>query len=172
MSRLPTLCRGIVGVFLLGPAAGCIGSTTGPDFVYDPQVIEETQFADTLGIDLSEMTENQYGVYTLDLAVGEGTVVENGTEFSVNYTGWLSNGVEFDSGALNASNHPNLRPYRIGAGDIIPGFEIGLLGMRPGGTRRFIIPPELAYGAQNVGPIPAGSILIFEVELLTANTSS
>lgn len=158
-------------MILLCPVAACIGSTTDPDLQYEPQVIEETDFAASLGIDLAAMTLNQYGVYTQDLVVGEGTVVENQTDFSVEYTGWLSSGFEFDSGVLDPSTHQFGRPYRIGAGDVIPGFEIGLLGMQPGGVRRFIIPPVLGYGAQPIGPIPGGSVLIFEVDLLTAEAN-
>ena len=76
----------------------------------------------------------------------------------VAYTGWLSDGSEFDSGEF---------PFTVGSGQVIPGFSLGVDGMRIGGKRKIIIPPELAYGSTATGPIPAGSILVFDIEVLT-----
>jgi FKBP-type peptidyl-prolyl cis-trans isomerase len=79
----------------------------------------------------------------------------------MNYTGWLVDGTEFDT--QDAYDF-----VYLGQGDrFIPGFEIGIDAMAQGGVRRIIIPPALAYGAQGVGPIPPGAIVIFEVEFVS-----
>ena len=98
-----------------------------------------------------------------DLVVGQGVEAKEGNVITVNYTGWLENGTQFD---------PSLSPGRdplvitLGAGQVIQGWDEGIPGMKVGGKRRLTIPPHLAYGNQAVDPIPANSTLIFEVDLL------
>ncbi len=100
---------------------------------------------------------------TVDLRTGTGTEATAGRSTNVRYTGWLYNanapdnkGSQFDSGTFT---------FTVGTG-VIPGFSQGVTGMRVGGLRRIVIPPNLGYGSQPNGPIPANSTLIFEVELL------
>ena len=97
-----------------------------------------------------------------DLVVGSGTEAMPGKVVTVHYTGTLTNGREFDSSVQR--NKPFVFP--LGQNRVIQGWEQGIQGMKVGGRRKLIIPPELGYGARNVGPIPANSTLIFEVELL------
>ena len=100
-----------------------------------------------------------------DLTVGTGQEAMNGDTLSVNYTGWLydpnaaeNKGTQFDSGNFS---------FVLGAGRVIAGWEQGLLGMRGGGRRRIVIPPDLGYGANGSPPtIPGDATLLFEVELV------
>jgi hypothetical protein len=87
---------------------------------------------------------------------------QNGDTVSMKYKGTLTDGTQFDS------NFDSGRPFdfKLGAGQVIAGWDKGLLGMCIGEGRKLTIPPGLAYGSQRVGPIPAGSTLIFETELL------
>jgi FKBP-type peptidyl-prolyl cis-trans isomerase len=128
---------------------------SGPEVVF--QVIEETTFDASLEIDLALMTKLPSGIYIQDLVVGEGVEFVSGDIAEVAYQGWLSNGLLFDQGDFS---------FLSGNQEVIPGFELGVLGMKVGGTRRIIVPPELGYGANFVGAIPPGSILVFEVDLL------
>jgi FKBP-type peptidyl-prolyl cis-trans isomerase len=81
----------------------------------------------------------------------------------VHYTGWLVDGTKFDS-SIDAGSPFT---FTIGAGRVIRGWEEGVAGMRVGGTRKLIIPPQLGYGAQGYPPvIPENATLIFDVELL------
>ena len=160
MSRLPSPLRGVLGALLIVGSGACIDSTE-PD-PYDPEVIEEVDFDPSLQIDLSLMSQVAFGVYVQDLVEGEGIEMEVGTTFTANYSGFLSDGTLFDQG--------DLTNYLFGAENqrLIPGFEIGLLGMKPGGMRRIVIPPDLAYGRQGYPPaIPSGAILVFVVDLVT-----
>ena len=103
------------------------------------------------------------GLKYWDLKVGTGTEAVKGKTVSVHYTGWLTNGKKFDS-SVDAG-----RPleFRIGAGNVIEGWEEGVAGMKVGGQRKLEIPPALAYGQQGYpGVIPPNSTLIFEIELL------
>ncbi len=99
-----------------------------------------------------------------DLVVGTGAEAKPGQRVTVHYTGWLTSGKEFDSS--KGRNEPFA--FTLGAGQVIKGWDQGVVGMKEGGVRRLTIPPELAYGSRRVGPIPAGSTLVFEVELLKA----
>ena len=102
-------------------------------------------------------------VATSDVTVGSGNVAAVGDLLTVNYTGVLQSGVVFDSSI------PRGQPFQfvLGAGQVIAGWDQGIVGMRVGGRRILVIPPSLAYGDQAIGPIPANSTLIFEVELLS-----
>lgn len=97
-----------------------------------------------------------------ELVVGSGKQVKKGDTVIIHYTGVLTNGTVFDSSVTRG------QPFetQIGVGKVIRGWDEGVVGMKVGGKRRLTIPPELAYGEQAVGPIPANSTLIFELELL------
>ncbi len=98
-----------------------------------------------------------------DLVVGTGAEAKVGDTLTVNYTGWLENGTKFDS-SLDRGQPID---FVLGKGQVIAGWDQGLVGMRVGGKRRLTIPPALAYGASGAGDtIPANAALIFEVELL------
>ncbi len=98
-----------------------------------------------------------------DLTVGNGATATAGQSVSVHYTGWLTNGQKFDSSVDR--NDPF--EFRLGAGQVIPGWDQGVAGMQVGGKRKLTIPPDLAYGARGAGGvIPPNATLVFEVELL------
>ena len=98
-----------------------------------------------------------------DLVVGQGVEAKEGNVITVNYTGWLENGTQFDS-SLSPGHDPLV--ITLGAGQVIQGWDEGIPGMKVGGKRRLTIPPHLGYGNQAVGEIPANSTLIFEIDLL------
>lgn len=121
-----------------------------PDVVTRPTEQPPTQAVDLSGLKIE------------DVVIGEGTEAVIGKTVSVQYRGTLTDGTEFDS-SYKRDNTP--LKFIVGAGQMIPGFDKGVEGMRVGGTRRITIPPELGYGARASGPIPANSTLIFEVVL-------
>jgi peptidylprolyl isomerase len=98
-----------------------------------------------------------------DVIVGTGPEAKDGDQVSVNYVGVLfSNGKEFDSSWKR--NQPI--QFTIGSGQVIQGWDQGVIGMKVGGRRRLTIPPDLAYGAQGQPPdIPANATLVFDVDL-------
>ena len=99
-----------------------------------------------------------------DLKVGKGAAAKTGQTVTVNYTGWLMDGTKFDS-SLDR-NQPFAFP--LGAGKVIPGWDQGVVGMKVGGKRELIIPPQLGYGSQGAGGvIPPDATLKFDIELLS-----
>lgn len=98
-----------------------------------------------------------------DLKVGTGPEANAGQNVSVHYVGTLTNGNKFDSSRDRGSPFQ----FRLGAGQVIKGWDQGVAGMKVGGLRKLTIPPELGYGARGFPPvIPGNSTLVFEVELL------
>lgn len=108
----------------------------------------------------AETTESGLGIE--DAVLGEGDAVKEGDTVKVHYTGLLKDGKVFDS---SKERHEPFE-FTVGAGDVIKGWEEGLVGMKKGGKRLLTIPPELAYGDREIGDIPANSTLYFEIELL------
>jgi FKBP-type peptidyl-prolyl cis-trans isomerase len=99
------------------------------------------------------------------LREGDGETVTTGDTAAVHYTGWLPDGTQFDS-----SRGRDPIQFQLGAREVIPGWDEGVAGMRVGGRRQLVIPPELAYGEQGAGGvIPPRATLVFDVELLGVN---
>ncbi len=112
---------------------------------------------------MSDFTKSS-GLKFRDLVIGDGApATDIGQTVSVHYTGWLEDGRQFDSSRQRG------QPFRftLGAGNVIKGWDEGIIGMRVAGTRRLVIPPQLGYGARGAGNvIPPNATLIFEIELL------
>lgn len=108
------------------------------------------------------MVTTQSGLQYQDLIVGTGAEALKGKSVTVHYTGWLQDGTQFDS---SVGGQPFT--FTLGAGQVIAGWDEGVTGMKVGGKRKLVIPPELAYGAQGYPPvIPANATLTFDVQLL------
>ena len=114
------------------------------------------------------MNTTPSGLQFTDTEPGHGDVAQSGQHVTVHYTGWLyQNGQKtqkFDSSKDRASPFS----FDLGEGVVIPGWDEGVQGMKVGGKRQLIIPPELGYGARGAGGvIPPNATLMFEVELLS-----
>ncbi len=97
-----------------------------------------------------------------DVVLGTGAEVAKGDTVSVHYIGTLQNGQQFD----NSYQKGQPFSFTVGDGKVIRGWEDGVLGMKVGGQRIIVVPPELAYGEKGYGPIPGNATLVFAIELL------
>jgi peptidylprolyl isomerase len=97
-----------------------------------------------------------------DIKIGSGEEVKDGDTVAVHYIGTLQNGEEFDSSRKRGEPFV----FTVGEGKVIKGWEQGLVGMKIGGQRILVIPPELAYGKDGIGPIPGNATLVFSIELM------
>jgi len=116
---------------------------------------------------LNQTVELPSGLKYTDTKIGEGATATAGRNVTVHYTGWLSNngakGRKFDSSVDRGDPFT----FKLGGGQVIKGWDEGVAGMKIGGKRTLIIPPDLGYGARGAGGvIPANATLIFDVELL------
>ena len=140
---------------LVAGLAACDDDVTGP------QNPGDVSFDPSLGVNLEAMTELDSGVYIQTLTAGQGVPVVDGDLVVVDYTLWLTDGTERDSGTdVSFTLSPN---------SVIDGFRIGLIGMLRGETRLIVIPSALAYGAGGTSGIPPHSVLVFRVTLKDLN---
>jgi peptidylprolyl isomerase len=152
---------------LLAPLT-CILTLTacGPEAPINnsPDSIATATFADSLDLDLAGSTRNEAGLYWRDLVVGEGDTVKSGQVVEVSYDGRLPDGSQFD-----ATKPGDPFSFRAGVGQVIAGWDQGVVGMRVGGKRQLIIPATLGYGASGAGGvIPPNAVLVFTVEVHAA----
>ncbi|MDB4892830.1 MAG: peptidylprolyl isomerase FKBP-type [Gemmatimonadetes bacterium] len=134
--------------------AACLGDAT-TNATYPLVPIESTTFATSLGVNLAGSTKTASGLYYRDIRVGTGATLVAGSAVNAKYTGALANGSVFDAGTY---------PFTLGAGQVIRGWDEGIVGMKVGGSRQLIIPSSLGYGPTGSGPIPPNAVLVFTVE--------
>jgi len=129
-------------VILLFAAAACGGSSTSP----------------TSGAPYSQT----------DLVVGTGAQASAGNRVTVAYTGWFYDSSRADGKGTQFDSSPNY-PFTLGVGQVIKGWDQGVVGMRVGGQRRLVIPPDLAYGSAGAGggAIPPNATLVFDITLIS-----
>lgn len=139
------------------PAPPASSASSAPD-------LSAITYAPALGVEVAAMSRTPRGVLYRDLAPGTGEPVGAGKLVAIHYAGSLTNGTQFD--ANDASDPPY--EFRLGAGEVVPGFDEAVTGMKVGGKRQVVIPPALGYGAQANGPIPANSVLVFTIDLVSA----
>jgi FKBP-type peptidyl-prolyl cis-trans isomerase len=154
-----TMSRGILAVLLLvGSGSSGLGALSATAVASEAGKAMEPS-KDAAGKEIVTPSGLKY----TDLKVGAGAEAKAGDAVQVHYTGWLLDGTKFDS------SHDRKVPFRfkLGAEQVIKGWDEGVAGMRVGGKRKLIIPSELGYGRQGAGGvIPPGATLVFEVELL------
>lgn len=122
-----------------------------------------TEYAAELDVDLDAMEKTESGLRYEVLNEGTGEAAQPGNTVAVHYTGWLPDGTKFDS----SRDRDEPFSFLLGAGRVIPGWDEGVAGMKVGGEKKLVIPPELGYGARGAGNvIPPGATLVFDVELL------
>ena len=115
-----------------------------------------------MNVSRDDLETTSSGLQRADVEVGTGAEATPGRVVVVHYTGRLTNGDTFDS----SRKRDEPFAFTLGAGEVIRGWDEGVAGMRVGGKRALVIPPQLGYGSRAVGPIPANSTLVFDVELL------
>ncbi len=121
-------------------------------------------FIISCGSNEGNMQKLENGLLIEDIVVGDGNEAKDHNKVVVNYTGTLENGSVFDS-SLKPGRDPFT--FTLGVGSVIKGWDQGVKGMKVGGKRKLVIPPELGYGDQGAGNvIPPNTTLYFEVELL------
>jgi FKBP-type peptidyl-prolyl cis-trans isomerase len=121
----------------------------------------EEKLFDFPSLDAKEWKKLDSGMKVWDVKEGKGDEAKAGATVKVNYTGWLTNGKKFDS------SFDRKEPISFGLNQVIKGWTEGVPGMKPGGVRRLVIPPEMAYGKRGAGrDIPPDSTLVFVIEYL------
>lgn len=129
--------------------AGCV--------VADDKKEAKHKFPD---LEAKEWKKRDDGIKVWDVKEGEGEAVKEGDTVTIHYTVWLSDG-KFVQSSKDGKGEPYTSPLK----SLIKGWQLAVPGMKPGGIRRLVIPPELAYGKQDKGDIPPNSTLVFEIEL-------
>lgn len=129
-------------------------------FLIAEAIFNQGSQSQTMTIDASTLDNNELIIQ--DIIVGSGEEAVDGKKVSVHYTGQLTDGTIFDSSV--SRNEP--LSFIVGAKQVIDGWDQGVLGMKVGGKRVLVIPPSFGYGEIAIGPIPANSTLIFEIDLL------
>lgn len=167
VNKTLVIVLGLISVLAIGAILVYVNNKGGLKMPGSGNISQElTKFEAPQG-DKSQVNQNNMPQITEliieDINEGTGSAVVAGNTAEVNYLGTLLTGEKFDS----SYDRNQTFSFKVGAGEVIQGWDQGLIGMKIGGKRKLTIPSSLAYGPQAVGGIPANSPLLFEVELVS-----
>lgn len=142
-------------------ATGCASAAVDPAPAAAQGDVERVTFAEDLDVVLLAMTRLPTGIYHRDIEEGTGVAATAGREVLMSYIAYLADGTEVDRTAAGA------RPlaFRVGDGVVIRGWDLGVRGMRVGGTRQLVVPSRYAYGVRGSGKVPPNAVMVFVVRL-------
>ena len=171
-----TILHNIASIFAaavlsISSAAIAGNVTPGSDhaIIYAPTRAGAVQLSDKPATKFVKVHKLADGLKIEDIRIGKGPAAQTGDSVSVHYTGWLANGTIFDASKLHGDTPFT---FQLGAGQVIKGWDIGVVGMKAGGIRQLVIPAKLAYGSQGAPPtIPPNSVLTFRIHLLSINAA-
>lgn len=146
-------------VFAAVSAIGCSGDEPVVSGMPSNPVTET--YAAILGVNIASMQKFNEALYIQDAPAGTGTEAKTGMKVTLSYAGYLANGSRFDAGTYG--------PFTLGGGNVIAGWDQGIVGMKVGGKRKLVIGSTLGYGASGNGSIPPNATLVFDVTLVAAN---
>ncbi len=171
IARVRTMLVLVVALAAACSGGGAAGRAPAPDAASgapdDPSLdapqgeVERTVFAEELNVVLLAMTRLSTGIYYRDIEEGTGAPAQPGREVLVTFIAYLADGREVDRTA------PGARPLRftLGEGTVIRGWDLGVRGMKVGGTRQLVVPPRFAYGAGGNASVPPNSVMVFVMRL-------
>lgn len=168
----PTSGRGLgpwtVTTVMLLFASACGGGDELEEDAPAAEAEADVACAELVAYDSADVRTTDSGLGVLEISEGSGRAVEAGDTLRVHYTGCLTDGTRFDSSYDRGTPFGSERPFVVGDGQVIQGWDEGLPGMRPGGERLLVIPSELAYGERGAGGgvIPPNATLVFKIELV------
>jgi FKBP-type peptidyl-prolyl cis-trans isomerase len=143
-------------VFMAVSLSAC--STNG-DVTGVPSNPATESYASSLGVNIGTAQKKSDNLYVQDSIVGMGPEAVSGKSVTLQYAGYLANGARFEASTFG--------PFVLGAGNVIPGWDQGIVGMKVGGRRKLIIGSTLGYGTTGSGIIPPNATLVFDVTLVS-----
>ena len=158
--------RAFASAWLVAGLAGCGGGGADNAPTAEPLTVTLTGVAATgAAIANADVKAVNANGASRDVVVGNGATAIAGHLIGVHYSGSLANGTIFDANGTNATP----LSFTLGQGQVIAGWDEGIVGMQVGGTRQLVIPPSLGYGPSGNGPIPGNAVLVFTVIMVSTN---
>jgi len=150
----------VVATFIL-----FFGNTVWTTFIAPKTPSETASLENSTGTSTQATVKNistTKGLDIYDMQIGTGAEAVSGKTVAAHYVGTLTDGTKFDSSLDRGQPFE----FKLGSGQVIKGWDMGIAGMKVGGIRTLVISPEFGYGAQAIGTIPANSTLVFQVQLM------
>jgi peptidylprolyl isomerase len=155
--------------FCTGSAGAATGGAAGL-MVSAPAMMPDVKLADKPATHFVKVHKLADGLKIEDVRIGKGATAQTGDTVRVHYTGWLANGKIFDASKFHGNTPFS---FQLGAGQVIQGWDIGVVGMKVGGIRQLVIPAKLGYGSSGAPPtIPPDATLTFRIHLLSIKSAA
>jgi peptidylprolyl isomerase len=155
---------------IVPPEAASEATPPGQTLLLELSLLETVELMALTEVDEADLITTESGLQYYDIVTGDGAEAEVGQTVTIHYTGWLQEDVEAHFDSSLDRGEPVVFP--VGVGQVLPGWDEGIVGMQVGGKRQLVLPPELGFGEAGRGRIGPDTVLLFEIELLEVDTPS